>query len=509
MIGQRAYNTVVIPPGMENIDMASFMLLKKYVDAGGKIIQFNDLKYIDGSANKMLDDFYKEKYPTLIRHDSLNDAVIRKEFSDENFVIEKDESSPGDLYHYRRKLPEGEIIFLANSSMEQSAKGNIKTNGADILRMDLFSGQINGYPYQKLQNSLSATFDIPPAGSLLLFYPNKKSSVYKTYEPPAYEGSPENEKTIVERSTDNSLTIDFCDVKIGDTLMKNMNVYYAADTVFKHYGFNDGNPWNTSVQYKNNTIKRDTFSKGTGFTADYYFNIKDAIDLSALKAVVEMQSPWKVLINDYPISPITAKYWIDKALKIFSIGKFVHQGINKISVIANPMSVYAEIEPVYILGDFDLSPAQKGWDIIKSSKLELGSWKNQGMPMYGQTVSYTKEINITDISKKYFVQLGEWKGTLAAIKVNKKDAGVIMIQPYDLDISKYLTKGKNIIQVNVIGSLKNTLGPHHRKPVPGLVSPWHWRYVKNYPSGKDYDLYDYGLMQDFQVIQQTKKIRIE
>jgi len=32
-----------------------------------------------------------------------------------------------------------------------------------------------------------------------------------------------------------------------------------------------------------------------------------------------------------------------------------------------------------------------------------------------------------------------------------------------------------------------------------MVSPWHWRYTPNYPPGKDYDIYDYGLMDDFKI----------
>ncbi len=69
-------------------------------------------------------------------------------------------------------------------------------------------------------------------------------------------------------------------------------------------------------------------------------------------------------------------------------------------------------------------------------------------------------------------------------------------------ISKYLSKGRNTVEVDIIGSLKNIFGPHHNKPVPGLVSPWRWRGVKKYPSGSEYDLYDYGLMGDFKIAEQ-------
>ncbi len=56
------------------------------------------------------------------------------------------------------------------------------------------------------------------------------------------------------------------------------------------------------------------------------------------------------------------------------------------------------------------------------------------------------------------------------------------------------------IDVKVIGSLKNLLGPHFNNPAPGLVGPWHFRNVKSYPGGKDYQLLDYGMMEDFQLL---------
>ena len=41
--------------------------------------------------------------------------------------------------------------------------------------------------------------------------------------------------------------IDFCDLELGGEITKDLNNFYAADKVFKYYGFNNGNPWNTSV----------------------------------------------------------------------------------------------------------------------------------------------------------------------------------------------------------------------------------------------------------------------
>ena len=52
------------------------------------------------------------------------------------------------------------------------------------------------------------------------------------------------------------------------------------------------------------------------------------------------------------------------------------------------MSVFAELEPVYILGEFILKPQKTGFSLLPSNKLSLGSWNQQGMQMYFDKISY-------------------------------------------------------------------------------------------------------------------------
>ena len=79
------------------------------------------------------------------------------------------------------------------------------------------------------------------------------------------------------------------------------------------------------------------------------------------------------------------------------------------------MSIFAEIEPVYIVGDFAVIPEQTGWSISAPvENLTLGSWKAQKQPFYSWGVSYSKEYEVKSLSTPYAVQLHGWKGTLLA-----------------------------------------------------------------------------------------------
>ncbi len=132
-----------------------------------------------------------------------------------------------------------------------------------------------------------------------------------------------------------------------------------------------------------------------GFTATYHFNIRDAFDFSSMKAVVERPALWSVTLNGTEIKPEAGKWWLDREFGVFNIGGLAKKGDNTLTLKAIPMKVHAEIEPVYITGDFSVMPSEKGWTIGPAVKtLTTGSWKDQGMPFYSWGVNYSREYII-------------------------------------------------------------------------------------------------------------------
>jgi hypothetical protein len=165
------------------------------------------------------------------------------------------------------------------------------------------------------------------------------------------------------------------------------------------------------------------------------------------------------------------------------------------------MSIHAELEPVYILGDFGLASQGAGWRITAPAALKPGAWKEQALPFYSQAVSYSRPYKLRRGGGPVKVRLGAWNGTVAEVAVNGKSAGVIGWQPYELDITSLVANGSTRVEVIVYGSLKNLLGPHHGKINKGLVSPWSFRSAPAAPpAGTAYDLEGYGLMSEFQVV---------
>jgi hypothetical protein len=179
----------------------------------------------------------------------------------------------------------------------------------------------------------------------------------------------------------------------------------------------------------------------------------------------------------------------------------VQVGENRVVLMASPMSVYHELEPVYLLGDFSLRAAESGFVVAPPRPLEAGSaaWNQQGCPFYAAGVAYTETFRVARPAGKYRVALGDWRGSVAKVLVNGQLAGYLAEKPWECDVTRWIAPGDNTVEVVVIGTLRNTLGPHHNGPVAGTAWPsMFWKAPETGPPpGKDYSTLGYGLFGPF------------
>jgi hypothetical protein len=124
-----------------------------------------------------------------------------------------------------------------------------------------------------------------------------------------------------------------------------------------------------------------------------------------------------------------------------------------------------------------------------------------GHPFYAAGVAYRQNYDLSRPDGRYKVALNSWLGSVAEVKVNGKRAGWITAPPFECDITRQLRKGENALEVVVIGTLKNTLGPHHENRAPG--SAWPSQFQKGPetgpPAGDRYYTLPYGLFEPFQL----------
>ena len=496
-VGKASYSTVVLPPRMENLNRPTFDLLSRFIAQGGKVICFSTPDRLEGSESKEVSRLFDS--PSVIRLSQLSADVIARHFASPECRIQ---FRNGDLYHQRRMMADGQQLLLVNSSLDETTSGSVSLKGKSLLMLDTQDGKIYAYPATEKNGMLTAKFEITPAGSLLLYASAAKqianfpaASLYHKEGQKVAASS----QTVVRRLRDNAMILDFCDLTVkGSTYMK-CHTMKAAKLAYQAHGFEKGDPWNRSVQFKRQFLDRDTFKTG-GFRVVYHFKINGTFDCSGMKAVVEQPQLFTVKVNGTPVTAAPGEWWLDHSFGVYHIGKLVREGSNTIEVSVSPMSIYAEIEPVYITGNFSAVPEAEGFSIsAPASSFTLGSWKSQQQPFYSWGFSYSKSYTLGEVKGRYAVKLNRWNGTVAEVFVNGKKAGIVYAKPYSLDISRFLQKGKNSVDVHVIGSLDNLLGAFydHRN---GLISPYLWDAVQKPLAGKDYPLNDYGLMEDFDLL---------
>ena len=153
----------------ENLDKATFGLLEKFVSAGGTLIAFSEPSLIDGAPSEKLKEFFSRNSAKIKKPDNLNGEIISELFSSDGITFK--DVTGGTLYHHRRILSDGQLLFLVNSSTATSLTGSFKTKGADAIEMNTLTGEKYGYANRRSGDEISCSFSLPPAGSLLLFIP--------------------------------------------------------------------------------------------------------------------------------------------------------------------------------------------------------------------------------------------------------------------------------------------------------------------------------------------------
>jgi hypothetical protein len=506
-VGERDYSLVVIPAEMENLDRFTLDLLDFYLEKGGKVLSFGGkLIRVDGKESEE-GSVLASRYPDQwYEAGDLEDPAALNLLRQEDFSM-TEENPNGMLYHQRRVLEDGQLLFVVNSHKSRKAAATVVLEGKHVLRLDPVTGREYLFPCEREAGNVRFRVDLEPAGSALFAVVERKPAGMEAYPFPADEKVlPGSGEVRTGRDGDNIFVINYLDLKSRKEEQKDIYFMDGLIGLFRENGIDMGNPWQHKIQYRQDYLELDSlFGPESGFQAGYHFFIRDNLDEAALRSircVVERPGLWELQVNGHPLSKTEGAYWIDRDFPVYEAGPFLKSGWNTLTLTAPRMHILAEVMPVYLLGDFLVVPAEKGFEIAGGEEPSLGSWKEQGMPFYSQQVNYIQSFQVQDsTSSLYKVRLNHWKGSVAEVEVNGKPAGPIAWPPYELDVSGLLKPGENEITVQVTGSLKNTFGFFYHPNDSWIHGPHSWNEAPDQPpSPSDYYLMDYGMYEPFDLV---------
>ena len=496
-VGKRQYDTVVLGPLTENLNTKTMDLLEGYLKNGGMV-------FCCGSAPVRIDGMLSNRGGIASQNPGWRQIkpedivpVLRGRSSD-NFVIIQNINDKGILYHHRRKLNDGQLLFITNTNIDTSCSGVVESEAKGVEQWDLQTGKISAYPFTANEHGIKADFELEPCGSLLLF-------LSKQHRKSSAAGSNKNVSTVqpigpldIRRTELNVLTLDYVDVTVGGETKKNIHYYKASQFIFEKNGM-PHNPWDHAVQFSDEIISRK-FPSDSGFEATYRFTIEEKVP-GPVYIVIERPDLYTITCNGKSIRAEQGSWWLDKSFGKIDITLALRVGNNEVTIKASPFTVYHELSAAYVLGNFSLKASDSGFRIVPEKTLMPGSWNEQGLPLYASGISYTQQFQISQPGGQYYVELKDWYGSVTRVVVNGKVAGYIGYRPWRCDITEFIKSGRNSVEVIVIGTLKNTLGPHHSNPPLGFAGPGSFREAPEYgpPPGSQYHTIDYGLFKPFEL----------
>jgi hypothetical protein len=485
-VGQRSYETVVLPPHTENLNSQTFELLTQFLKANGRVLCCGaPPELVDGRAAVARVGGWQRVEPD----------ELAQRLGSANFAVQRAANDRGLLFHQRRQLADGQILFLVNTSLDGPAKGAATVGGMrSVETWDAATGKSEPYPFRSARDGVQVKFELAPAGSLLLFFSSNEGGIKLrwvetvAFVPPV--GPPD-----IRRVAPNVLTLDYVDIAAGGEAKANTYVYQANQFAFQKYGL-ERNPWDNAVQFREELISK-SFSPDSGLEVTYQFNIEERVPAD-LAIVIERADLYTITCNGRPVRP-SGEWWLDRAFGRVDIAATAQVGENSVTIKAAPFTMWHEVEAAYLLGDFALRATEGGFTVVPAEPLRFGRWNEQGLPFYAAGVTYRQEFEAPDRGHPYRVTLPAWYGSVAKVAVNGKMAGYISAPPYELDVTPEVAVGRNVIEVTVIGTLKNTLGPHHGDPPLGIA--WPAMFQKGPepgpPAGTEYSTVGYGLFEPF------------
>jgi len=496
VVGRRKYEVLVLPPMTENLNAATVKLLGDYLKSGGQVLSCGEPPArVEGKESLRVAEMARSGNWKQVTADEL--PRLLPGMSKDGFAVRQAAGDRGILFHHRRQLNGGELVFLVNTSLDSSCSAKVESACASAEKWDIEQGKVEQVAYEQTDKGIRIPVELAPGGSLLLaLHKDRRIGPAPPHGSASRDEVRPGGEVKIRRVDPNVLTIDYVDVTTNNRTRENINVLKAANFVFAENGLKK-NPWDRAVQFEDELI-RHRFSSSSGLEAAYRFVIREKVPES-LCIVIERADLYKITCNGKEVKAAEGQWWLDKAFGKIDIAATAQMGENRVVIKASPLTMFHELAAAYVLGDFNLEPAEKGFVIVPAKDLKLGPWNTQGLPLYSHSVAYTRSFDVGSKNGRYYVSLPAWLGSVAAVKVNGQLAGYVWHQPWELDVTDVLKQYGNDIEVVVIGTLKNTLGPHHGNPGLGSAWPGMWDNAPEQgpPPGAEYSTVGYGLFEPF------------
>ena len=504
-VGERAYEAVVLPPGMDNWTSATCDLLARYLEQGGRLLAVREAPaFVDGRPSDRPETLQRQHAPGWQRYPdaealiaALRRAVPPRLTAPGGGALSSGAPLPASLCWRRVELADGRILVFFCNPWAEPLHAQVRLEGRAVEAWDTDTGEISALPVEMDGGRALATLDLPPSGHAL-WCCDPRAAAHPRVQPHAagatvLGASVPLDLVSVERKRPNLMLIDYCDLEAEGVSCADLNTIHADTRNWQLQGY-EGNPWRAAHQFKRTIVDRPVDPQ-SGLALRYRFVVGDDLPAAHVAGLqVGVERPWlyEVRVNGQPVPVEKTPRWFDEEMRALPIGAHARRGENVLSLEARPFHVLCEIMPVYLIGEFALRPAARGFRAIAPIQLGLGDWTVQGLPFYPDAVGYTFRFRQPE-ETSLVLHLPAWGGAVAVVRLDGREAGTVRPPGRELALPGRVAAGTHGLSIDVLGSVRNMMGPHFDDGLPIAVS---WESAPPHmPPGNAYRTQPSGLLE--------------
>ena len=474
-IGQCTYSYVVIPD-CDTLDSSTVRLLKDYLAQGGRLMLAG-------------------RTPTRVDGESADLSFLQGNLTWDELVRERAllPEANRDVRCTLRFAQTGNFLFAVNLSETATADATVKLPFAGAERYDLLSHKTIPAAFEKTADGIAAKLHLAPGESVLLVQ-NDTANPQKINRPVERTMELDGMWTL-SAPVPNSLTLDKAALSYdGKTYTEPLPVPYLSERLLRErqnrkiwlrYAFTaEFLPDDLTLELETLENTR-LFVNGTEFTLTEQGVLDRSFVRGTIAALTHRGENEIVLELDYAQSQQT-----------YDVFNGFYYGNGEVTeTLMNCVSYETSIEAVYLFGSFSVRP-ESSWETCEGgirmadgfrlcapvTELDPRDITVQGFPFFRGAMRLKKSITVQDANWQL-----RCAGRIqyARVFVNGEKAGTMLFTD-TLDLSAYLHRGENTLELELMASNRNLFGPHHNasNPEPLFVDPTLFSLYGSWHDGK-------------------------
>jgi len=428
-VGRSKYKVVLLPP-MTSLKETTFELLRKFSAKGGSVICVGARpRLVEGEESEILSSYVSRLPIVENTREGISGALNRFRRGP---TLQWVSGAPMEkLLIHKRRISGGRLAFLVNTDYSLPMRLRIAFRRDGALELDPLTGKVMSCP-RDMRIDLAA-------GEGRVFVEGLNASPEgKTREA---LGDPKSVLSIsgpwrIRREDPNQCVLDYARWRVvGGEWSKVLPVWRAQDGVSK-------------------------LDEGEEFEVRYEFERKSE---GSLDLVVEDGHRLDIYLNDRKLALDEESWWLDPSFKRIPIGNVANMGKNVI-ILRGRRTADLDIEDAYLLGDFAVKVRGSKTPLLEEEEgtcQDISDLRGKGYAFYAGSIMLSTEIETKAQRGRAYIEFDELGGTVVEVWVNGHDVGTIFWRDYRLDVTEFLTPGRNLVSLRLVNSLRNLLGPRH------------------------------------------------